>query len=176
MKTSEAVQQLRAKLGDVIIEEVHFKDETTLTVREENLREVLTFLKQAPEPGYEVLMDYTAVDYVIPVKRTQIIYWLHNPANLNRIRVALFVAREEAIPSIRDIWQGAEWYERELYDMFGIRFEGFPDITRILMPDDWVGHPMRRDYPLTEEPVEFKHGVKPKVPSRIIPYVKDKNK
>lgn len=176
MNTSEAVQQLRSKLGDVIIEEIDFKGQKTLTVRKENLREVLVFLKQTPKPGYEILMDYTAVDYVHPVKRTEVIYWLHNPTNLQRLRVNLFISREESIPSIRNLWEGADWYERELYDMFGVKFEDFPTISRILMPDDWVGHPLRRDYPLTEEPVQFKHGVKPKVPSRIIPYVKNKNK
>jgi len=71
------------------------------------------------------------------------------------------------------LWEGADWYERELYDLFGLYFDGHPDLKRILMPDDWKGHPLRRDYALTEEPVEFKHGVKPKVPSEVIPYVKN---
>ena len=82
------------------------------------------------------------------------------------------LARGEEIQTVTDLWAGADWYERELYDLFGIHFHGHPDLTRILMPDDWHGHPLRKDYALTEEPVEFKHGVKPKLPSQIIPNVK----
>ena len=126
------------------------------------------FLRMTLEAGYEVLMDLTAVDYLEPVKRSKIVYWLHNPVNYERIRVILFISREEKIPSVKDLWEGADWYERELFDMFGVHFDGHPQMQRILMPDDWKGHPMRRDYALTEEPVEFKHGVKPKVPSEII--------
>lgn len=168
MTTAEAVQNLRTQLGDVIVEEIHFLGETTLEVHREHLIPVLSFLKQAPESGYEVLMDLTGVDYLVPKVRTKVVYWLHNPTNFERIRIIVFVARDESLPSVVDLWEGANWYERELYDLFGVRFEGHPDLKRILMPDDWIGHPLRRDYPLTEEPVQFKHGVKPKIPSQII--------
>ena len=117
-------------------------------------------------------MDLTGVDYLEPVPRTKVVYWLHNPSNNNRLRIVIWVERNETIPSVCDIWAGANWYERELYDLFGVRFAGHPNYKRILMPDDWKGHPLRKDYPLTEEIVEFKHGVKPKIPSEIIPYVK----
>jgi NADH-quinone oxidoreductase subunit C len=72
------------------------------------------------------------------------------------------------IASATPLWAGANWLEREVYDMFGIRFEGHPNLTRILMPDDWEGYPLRKDFPLTEEPVEFVDHV-PRTPSRIIP-------
>lgn len=171
MQTTEAVQLLKVQMGHAVIEEIHFLGEVTLLVHREHLKNVLAFLKQ-PEMGYAVLMDLTGVDYLSPAPRTKVVYWLHNPQNFQRIRVNVFAGREEALPSVVDLWGGANWYERELFDLFGVKFEGHPDLTRILMPDDWVGHPLRRDYPLTEEPVQFKHGVKPKVPSEIIPYVK----
>lgn len=176
MKTIEAVQSLKIKLEKAIVKEVEFRGQTTLEVNLPNLKEVLAFLKEAPEPGFEVLMDLTGVDYLEPVKRTKVVYWLHNPTNYERLRVVVYAERDATIPSVTDLWEGADWYERELYDLFGIKFEGHPDLKRILMPDDWKGHPLRRDYALTEESVEFKHGVKPKVPSEIIPYAKNNQK
>jgi NADH-quinone oxidoreductase subunit C len=170
MNKSEVVQEVRTKFGFDIIEMVDFLGETTLEINKVKLKEILSFFKGQ---GFEVLMDLTGVDYLVPIKRTKVVYWLHNPTNFERVRICLYAAREEAIPSVTDIWAGANWYERELFDMFGVRFEGHPDMKRILMPDDWNGHPMRKDYALTEESVEFKHGVKPKIPSEIIPYVKD---
>lgn len=169
MKTSEAIEKLKESLGEAIVSEKVFHQQYTLEVRKELLKAVLAFLKNGPEMGYEVLMDLTGVDYLEPTKRTKVVYWLHNPTNFERIRIVLFVDRDEALPSVTDLWEGANWYERELWDLFGVHFEGHPDMKRILMPDDWRGHPLRRDYALTEEPVEFKHGVKPKIPSKIIP-------
>ena len=168
MKTFEVVEELKSQHGHAIIKEIDFCGEITLEIRKENLVEILSFLKQMPNPGYEVLMDLTGVDYLEPVKGTQVIYWLHNPIDYQRVRLCVFAKREEKIPSVIHLWEGADWYERELFDLFGVHFEGHPDLKRILMPDDWKGHPLCKDYPLTEEPVEFKHGVKPKVPSEII--------
>jgi NADH-quinone oxidoreductase subunit C len=162
MKTIEALNELKEKRGDVI-QVIEFLGETTVEVKKGDQIPILTFLKKG---GFEVLMDLTAVDYLST--KTKIVYWLHNPANYERIRIILFIEREEKVPSVTTLWEGADWYERELYDMFGVHFEGHPDLKRILMPDDWEGHPLLRDYPLTEEPVEFKHGVMPKVPSQII--------
>lgn len=158
-------------MGQAILSEKTSFGQITLEVGKENLKPLLTLLKQVPDPGFEVLMDLTGVDYLEPTKHTKVVYWLHNPENYQRLRVVVFAARDEVLPTVTDLWAGANWYERELYDLFGVRFEGHPDLTRILMPDDWTGHPLRRDYALTEEPVEFKHGVKPKVPSEIIPNV-----
>lgn len=140
-------------------------NQPALEVKKESLIAILSFLKAQ---GYAVLMDLTAVDFLIPDKHTQVIYFLHHPETYERIQISVFIKREEPLLSVIPLWEGANWYERELYDLYGVIFEGHPDLTRILMPDDWVGYPLRRDYALTEIPVEFKHNVKPKIPSQII--------
>lgn len=168
MTTAEAVQHLKERFSDAIAKEINFMGETTLEVKKEKVKEILAFLKNTPKPGYEVLMDYTGVDYIEPIKQTKVVYWLHNPTTYERIRLTVFAGRDDILPSIVDLWEGANWYERELFDLFGVRFEGHPDLKRILMPDDWKGHPLRKDYALTEEKVEFKHWAKPKIPSEII--------
>lgn len=172
MKASEVFEDLKEKFPDEVFEEIHFLGETTIAIGRENIKAILSFLKQKPEPGFEVLMDLTGVDYLEPIKQTKVVYWLYNPSNHQRLRVTTLVMREEPIDSVIELWEGAQWFERELYDLFGVHFEGHPNLKRILMPDDWIGHPLRRDYPLTEESVEFKNGVKPKIPSEIIPHVK----
>lgn len=164
---------MRAADVPIPVKETDSYNEITWEVGKEKLKDLLQFLKTA---GYAVLIDLTGVDYLEPTKRTKVVYLLHHPENLTRLRVVVFVERNESLSSVTDIWKGANWYERELFDLFGVHFEGHPDLKRILMPDDWKGHPLRRDYALTEESVEFKHGVKPKVPSQIIPYVKSYTK
>lgn len=166
----EAVHNIATHYPNSILSEVHYLGETTLQVAKENLLNILSYLKKQ---GFEVLMDLTGVDYISPTKKTKVVYWLHDPTHLDRVRITVHVNRDESLPTVTHLWQGADWYERELYDLFGVTIEGHPDLKRILMPDDWQGHPLRRDYALTEESVEFKHNVKPKVPSRIIPDDRD---
>jgi NADH-quinone oxidoreductase subunit C len=168
MTTAEAVEKLKTAMPAAVGQEDTFLGQTTIEIDKDNLKKVCLFLKQL---GYEVLMDLSAVDYLHPEPHTKVVYLLHDPANYERLIVTVRLKREEKLPTVTDIWEGADWYERELFDMFGIRFEGHPDMKRILMPDDWKGHPLLRDYPLTEEPVQFKYDVKPKIPSQIIPYV-----
>jgi len=144
-----------------------FMGETTLEVQKECLLEVLGFFKH--RCGFIVLTDLAGVDYLLPYAHTKMVYFLQNPENYQRIKVKVSVKREEALASIVNLWGGAEWFERELYDLFGVQFTGNLELKRLLMPDDWIGHPLRKDYALTELPVEFKHNVKPKIPSEIIP-------
>jgi len=168
VKTVDAIKALKIAQANAILREMYFCGETTLDICKEHLIDVLSFFKQPPEPGYEVLMDLTAVDYLYPVKGTQVVYWLHHPVNYQRIRIVVFAMREESLPSVTSLWEGADWYEREVFDLFGVCFEGHPDLKRILMPEDWKGHPLRKDYPLTEQVVEFKHRACPKIPSEMI--------
>lgn len=170
MNREEVLKDLTVTLPGAVIHEVKFHQQITLETSCHRLKELLRYIKKN---GYRVLMDLTAVDYLKPKIQTKVLYWLHNPDTLERIRVIVFLERESPLPSVVDLWRGADWYERELFDLFGIPIEGHPELKRILMPDDWEGHPMRKDYPLTEESVQFKHGVTPKIPSEIIPNVKN---
>lgn len=165
MKNIALIQEIKEKFGKGILQETSFLGQLTLQVEKESLKPILVMLKEA---GFEVLMDLSAIDYLEPIKQSKVFYWLHNPITFERIRVIVFADREEKLPSVTDLWEGASWFERELYDLFGIHFEGHPDLKRLLMPDDWIGHPLRKDYALTEEPVEFKNNVQPEIPSEII--------
>ena len=165
------VEQIKIAYPDAILNETIFCGETTLEVESKLIREILAFIKEGKERGYEVLMDLTAVDYLLPEPATHIVYLLHNPTTYARLRVFVRVKREGSTPSVCELWEGANWYEREIYDLFGIKFTGHPDLRRILLPDEWKGHPLQRDHALTEVPVEFKHNAKPKIPSKVIPDV-----
>jgi NADH-quinone oxidoreductase subunit C len=172
MNKIEACKQLKERFGDAIIEETTCCDEITLEVSQTSLKAILAYLRGMPEPGFDVLIDLTAVDFLHPENRTQVLYFLYNPISLDSLIVTIYTERLSKIPSVTDLWEGANWYEREIYDFFGLQFEGHPGLTRILMPDDWQGHPLLRDYALTEESVQFKHDVLPKVPSHIITHSK----
>ncbi len=169
MTTEAALDHLKRQFSSAVLTESHFLGETTVAVDKVQIKELLTSLRD--EQGYAILTDLSGIDYLSPTKHTCIFYLLQNPSNDERIRLTVTVEREESLPSITTLWKAADWFERELYDLFGVHFEGHPDIKRILMPDDWIGHPLRRDYALTEEPVAFKHGVEPKIPSQTIPFI-----
>lgn len=170
MTTNELVNQIKSQFGNLKISITEFHHEWTLEIQKNELLELLEGLKESF--GFAVLMDLTGVDYLEPTPHTKIVYLLHHPKSYARVRVVVNIQRHEELPSVTSLWAGADWYERELFDLFGIVFTSHPDLKRILMPDDWIGHPLRKDYALTEEPVEFKHNVKPKVPSQVIPHVK----
>lgn len=163
-------ENFKTKFHSSLIDEINFLGETTFQVKKESIKESLRYFKE--EEGFDVLMDLTAVDYLVPSVRTKVVYLLHHSKNYSRVRLTVYLNRKEEIESVTSLWAGADWYEREVFDLYGVHFFGHPDMKRILMPDDWIGHPLLKDYSLGEVPVEFKNNVKPKVPSEIIPYVK----
>lgn len=147
-------------------EEVRFRDELTLLVPRESIVEALS---RAREQGFLLLTDLTALDRHPEELRFEVVYLLTAPAPPSRLRLKTRASGDDpVVPSAVDVYPGANWLEREVFDMFGIRFDGHPDLKRILMPDDWEGHPLRKDFPLVEEPVHFLGHV-PKPPGQIIP-------
>ena len=105
------------------------------------------------ELGYIRFIDLTAVDDPDQDERFELQYLVYSMAEHAWLR--LKVRTNEVVPSVTSVFAAADWYERELWDLFGVRFEGHPDLTRIQMPDDWDGHPLRKDYPMGGEPVDF---------------------
>jgi NADH-quinone oxidoreductase subunit C len=115
------------------------------------------FMAAVREAGYETFLDLCAVDYLRRNPRFEVVAHVLATAVPHRLRVRVGVpASNPSAPSITSVYPGANFYEREAYDLFGIAFEGHPDLTRILMPDDWEGHPLRKDEVVGSVPVQFK--------------------
>jgi NADH-quinone oxidoreductase subunit C len=129
-----------------------------ITVPADSIRDALAALRS---DGYRLLTFLTCVDHLADSSREwparfEIVYQLRNLETKDQLRVRAFIDGDPPrIDSVHDIFPPANWDERETYDLFGIVFNDHPDLTRILMPDDWVGHPLRRDYPVGGETVEF---------------------
>jgi NADH-quinone oxidoreductase subunit C len=121
-------------------------DELTLTIAPEQIRAACLALREA---GYNFFEDLTAVDWFPAAPRFQLSYHLTSFAMKQRIRLRVLLEdAEPAVESITQVWAGANYYEREVFDLFGIRFEEHPNLRRIMMPEEWVGHPLRKDYPV----------------------------
>ena len=161
------VARLREALGDAIESDQMVRGQLVLRVGRERLVEVCTLLRDDPQLRFEHLADVTAVDYLLydpdggppgegRTPRFDVVYHLYSIGRGHRLR--LKVAVDEAdpvVPSLVGVWPAANWGERETYDMYGLQFSGHPNLTRILMPEEWQGHPLRKDYPLIEEEIEF---------------------
>ncbi len=146
------VESLRARWGSKI-ERVDFPGEAltdvpVVWVLRSEIVEVLRFLKSDPGFEYNFLADITATDEMPERPRFVVVYQLFSHTRFNRIRLKVKVEDGESVPTAVDVWPGANWAEREIWDMFGIKFDGHPDLRRILMDERWEGHPLRKDYPL----------------------------
>lgn len=166
---------LQERLGDGVLEVHRFRGDPTVLVDPARILDALAAVQQDPW-RFRMLTDLTAWDRYPQEPRFEVVYHLLSIERGERLRLKTRVAGPDPVlPTAVGLFRGANWFERELWDLFGIRFAGHPDLTRILMPDDWEGHPLRKDYPLTEEPVEFK-GHTPKLPSEIIPHTPPRRK
>jgi NADH-quinone oxidoreductase subunit C len=131
-----------------------FVGDWTAIVPADRLLEVVRFLRDDPATAFDYCSDVTAVDWPPRAARFDMVYCLYSTRLRQRIRVKVRAAEGDPVPSVVEIWPAANWLEREVYDQFGVNIVGHPDLRRILMPDDWQGHPQRKDYPL-EGPGEF---------------------
>jgi NADH-quinone oxidoreductase subunit C len=148
---ASTVEAVRKRFPQAVFETVEYRNEQTIVLNVEHLVEVCSFLND--QLHYNYLETITAVDWPERVPRYDVVYQLLSIAHRCFIRLKVRVGQrgEEhpELPSVTGIWPGANWYEREVYDLFGLIFTGHPDLVRILMPMDWTTHPLRKDYPLT---------------------------
>jgi NADH-quinone oxidoreductase subunit C len=136
-------------------------DFATIVVPVDRLIATCTALRDTPSLRFNVLAEVTAADYFPRTPRFEVVYHLLSVPHRRRLRLKVRVNEAEPIPTVQEIWPSAGWLEREVWDMFGVVFDGHPDLRRLLMPEDWEGHPQRKDYPVqigkpaqTYEPLE----------------------
>jgi NADH-quinone oxidoreductase subunit C len=136
-------------------------DFPTIYVTADTLVATCTALRDNPAFGFNVLIEVTAADYFPREPRFEVLYHLLSVRNRLRLRLKVRTGVDGAVPTVQGVWRSAGWLERETWDMFGIVFDGHPDLRRLLMPEDWEGHPARKDYPVqirkaaqTYEPLE----------------------
>lgn len=153
MTNQTVVEKLKSRLPGISLETTEFRDELTVVVPKENIVELCRFLKGDPDLSFDLLADLCGIDMYVPVKRFGVIYNLYSLKNRHRIRLKTFTEEENPkVPTVSGVWSTANWHERETYDMFGIVFEGHPDLRRIYMPDEFEYYPLRKDFPLMGVP------------------------
>jgi NADH-quinone oxidoreductase subunit C len=143
------IDRIKEKFPDALIEAVATLGQQIVRVKKESYFELCKFLRDDQDALFELCADLTAVHW--PNRKGEefdVVVQLYSPPHNRRLRVKTPVADGEACPSVTPIWAGANWMEREAYDMFGVRFEGHPDLRRILLPEDWPGFPLRKEYPI----------------------------
>ncbi|MCQ8782674.1 NADH-quinone oxidoreductase subunit C [Mangrovibrevibacter kandeliae] len=146
---NELADYLREALGDRLIEARLRFDELTLIVPPAEIAGVTTMLRDDPQTQFVNLVDICGVDYPERAERFEVVYHLLSPRQNQRIRIKLATGEDDPVPSICDVFPGADWFEREAYDLYGILFTGHPDLRRILTDYGFEGHPLRKDFPLT---------------------------
>jgi NADH-quinone oxidoreductase subunit C len=139
------IERIEAQLPGAVLERHAFRGDQTITVEPSRFLAVVDFVFG---DGFQMLLDVTAVDLETPAFRFEVVYHLLNLVSQERLRIKVPVAEGAAVPSLVSRFKSADWAEREVYDLFGIPFQGHPNLTRLLMWEDFPGHPLRKDFPL----------------------------
>jgi len=142
------VKKLREQIDGAVVEATEFLGQLSIRIERGRIVEVCDFLKRDPDMPFNYLSDLTCVHY--PDQREapfEVVYSLYSIPNNERVRLKV-ATNGEGVDSVTGVWPSADWPEREVYDLFGVKFRGHPDLRRILLPPDWEGHPLRKDYPL----------------------------
>jgi NADH/F420H2 dehydrogenase subunit C len=139
---------MQAALPGSITQISYWVGDWTIIVPAARILEVARYLREAPDAAFDLCTDLTATDWPPRPQRFDVIYCLYSTRHRHRLRVKTIVGENDPHASVTPVWPSSDWLEREVFDMFGVNFVGHPDRRRILMPEDWQGHPQRKDYPL----------------------------
>ncbi len=144
-------KNLTQKFPDSILDAYTYRDDSIVVVDKDDIYDICRFLRDDAKLKFDFLMDLTGVDYLGRDPRFEVVYSLYSSKNNYRLRLkAPIDERSPQIQTLSTLWNIANWYEREVWDMYGIRFKGHPDLRRLLMYDEFKGHPLRKDYPITK--------------------------
>ncbi|CAN5639440.1 hypothetical protein BH09VER1_BH09VER1_15850 [soil metagenome] len=155
MNLTDVASRLREKLADAVVGEVDFRGEKTLSVKPESIKAVARFCRD--ELGFDYLVDIASLDHFGEFPRYEMVYELYSMKDGLHLRLKSLIQEEDEpmIDTVADLWPTANWHEREVYDMMGIRFEGHPDMRRILMWEGYPFYPLRKDFPLEGKPSDI---------------------
>jgi len=158
--TNEVISALVEPFESATVEERQYaSSDTTYFMISIPVEDWVSFAEAAKDAGFDAFSDLFAIDHFTEAPRYEVVLNLVAMEPRERIVVSTRVPYDDpAVPTLTNVFQGANFYERETYDLMGIEFPGHPDLTRILMPDEWVGHPLRKDYDIGAVPIEFKAG------------------
>lgn len=149
---NQVLAKLKATYPDSVIEAKEFRGDITVTIKKEDLLSIMQFLKDDEELKFNHLASISGIDYLKMEDvegRLAVVYHLYSFKNSRRLAIKTFVSEDSLeIDSVYSLWKTADWQEREIYDLFGITFKGHPLLKRIFLPEDFEGHPLRKDYPL----------------------------
>ena len=149
LRSHPAIAKLLA-WNPAAVEEAKFdRDEISIYINRDCIRQACVLLRDNPECPFNFLSDVTCVDWLPQEPRFEVVYHLLSISKKERVRLKVRLhGRSPALDSVTSIWPAANYFEREVYDLFGVRFTGHPYLRRLLMPEDWEGHPLRKDYPV----------------------------
>jgi len=151
MSPNATLDKISRQFPRSVIETHTWRGDATAIVRREDILAICTFLRDDPELAYNFMMDLTAVDYLGKAPRFEVVYHLYSLSKNQRVRIKAQVPEADcAIDSIVSVWIAADWFEREVFDLYGIVFKGHPNLKRILLYEGFEGHPLRKDYPVKQ--------------------------
>lgn len=160
MEPLQIAEKIKQRFPDEVAGVSQCRDQVSVHLKKDRVHDICSYLHDDPEMDFDYLVDLCGVDYLGKnTPRFEVVYNLYSIAKKHFIRLRVQVpdkiapdeetgVEEPSVRSVVSIWRGADWHERECFDLMGIRFEGHPDLRRILLPEDWVGHPLRKDYPV----------------------------